>query len=371
MNFYEKELNAIKKSNRFRERIIYDDNILDLASNDYLGLAKKKKLFKNVCVKLSKASHSPKASQLVNGYDPIHKEFEDNLCKKNSFEAGLVTGSGFLSNIALIESLVRKKDILFIDEDYHASGNLAAKLVEGKVVYFTHNDFNDLEEKIKEQTSFNRIIIAIEGVYSMKGDIAPKQFDFIAKKYNAVLLVDEAHSSGVIGKNLLGWFDYHSIKPQNYHIKMGTLGKAYASYGSYILASKHIITYLENRAKTIIYATAPSLFDIALANESLNYMSDNKEKLARKIKKRKTLVKDILNIKTDSLIVPIQINDNKKVIQIKDELLKNGFLVGAIRQPTVKNAILRVILKLDIKIKDLKKCLKLIKEKNNEKNIVS
>lgn len=110
MNFYEKELNAIKRSNRFRERKIYDEDVLDLASNDYLGLASKGELFDNVCKRLKNyKARSPRASQLVNGYSPVHKEFEDTLCQKNTFEAGIVTGSGFLSNISLIESLVRKK----------------------------------------------------------------------------------------------------------------------------------------------------------------------------------------------------------------------------------------------------------------------
>lgn len=367
MNFYEKELNAIKRSNRLRERKIYDEDILDLASNDYLGLASKNELFESTCERLENLrSRSPRASQLVNGYSLVHKEFEDNLCRKNGFEGGIVTGSGFLSNISLIESLVRRKDILFIDEEYHASGILATKLTEGKVVYFAHNDFEDLEEKIKKEQNYNRIIIAIEGVYSMLGDIAPKEFDHIAKKYGAILLVDEAHSSGVIGENLLGWFDHHNIKPQGYHIKMGTLGKAYGSYGSYILASKHIVTYLENRAKPIVYSTAPSLFDIALANESLNYMGEHKQLLKEMIVQRQRIVKDILDVETGSLIVPVEINDNKKVLQIQQKLLKEGYLAGAIRQPTVKKAILRVIIKLDIPLGDLKRCLELIKkEKEN------
>jgi 8-amino-7-oxononanoate synthase len=366
MNFYEKELNAIKKANRFRERKLYDEELIDLGSNDYLGLASKEELFEKTCRKLKEfKTKSPKASQLVNGYSVIHKEFEQNLCQKNGFEEGVVVGSGFLSNISLIEALVRRKDILFMDEEYHASGILATKLTEGKVVYFKHNDYNDLEKKIKEQNSYNRIIIAIEGVYSMLGDIAPRQFDNIAQKYGAILLVDEAHSSGVIGEDLLGWFDHHNIKPRNYHIKMGTLGKAYGSYGSYILSTKHIITYLENRSKPIIYSTAPSLFDIALANEALNYMNIHKEKLKEDIRSRQRIVKDILNIRTDSLIVPVTVNDNKKVLQIQKELMQQGFIIGAIRQPTVKEAILRVIIKLDIEPKLLKKALLLIKQKGS------
>jgi 8-amino-7-oxononanoate synthase len=364
MEYYKTELDIIKKANRFRTRKVYDKNLLDLASNDYLGLASNKELFQKAYKSVLKEQYlSPKASMLVNGYSSIHKKFEEKLCEVNSFEAGLVVGSGFLANISLIESLVRKKDFLFIDEEYHASGILATKLSQGAVIPFKHNDIDDLIakiKKIKKETQPNRIIIAIEGVYSMSGDIAPKMFDEVATKYNAILLVDEAHSSGVIGENLLGWFDCHNIKPKPNHIKMGTLGKAYGSYGAYILASKSIIEFLENRAKPIIYSTAPSLFDIALGYESLKYIIKNKDELSKKIKIQQSLVKKYLDIDTNSLIVPIKIGDNKKVMQIQQELIELGYVVGAIRQPTVSSAILRVIIKLDIEKKALKKLCKKI-----------
>jgi len=363
MNYYEKELDIIKKSSRLRERKLFDQNLIDLASNDYLGLSSKKKLLKKTYKRLKKEKYfSPKSSVLVNGYSRIHQKFENKLCKLNNFESGIVVGSGFLANVSLIESLIRKKDILFIDEEYHASGMLATKLVQGEVIVFKHNDFNDLKEKIDTLSSKpNRIIIAIEGVYSMGGDIAPKEFDDIANEYDAILLVDEAHSSGVIGTNLLGWYDYHNIKPKQNHIKMGTLGKAYGSYGAYILASKSIISFLENRAKAIIYTTAPSLFDIALAYTNLNYLQKHKENIKKKIKSNQNLVKKYLDIDAKSLIIPVEIGDNKKVIDIQNTLMSEGYLVGAIRQPTVKKAIIRMIIKLDIKKKDLEEVLRYLK----------
>jgi 8-amino-7-oxononanoate synthase len=363
MNYYEKELNIIKKSNRLRTRKLFDQQLIDLASNDYLGLSTKKSLLKKTYKKLLREKYfSPKSSMLVNGYSKIHQKFENKLCKLNNFEEGIVVGSGFLANISLIESLIRRKDILFIDEQYHASGMLASKLVQGDVVIFKHNDVEDLKHKISLLSYIpNRIIIAIEGVYSMAGDIAPKEFNDIANENNAILLVDEAHSSGVIGDKLLGWFDYHQIKPEKNHIKMGTLGKAYASYGAYILSSKEIISYLENRAKPIIYGTAPSLFDIALAFTNLKYLQKNKEKIKIKIKENQDLVKKYLDIDCKSLIVPIEVGDNKKVIDMQEELIEKGYLVGAIRQPTVSKAILRVIIKLDIKKKDLMEVLRYLK----------
>ncbi|MGB5918428.1 aminotransferase class I/II-fold pyridoxal phosphate-dependent enzyme [Arcobacter sp.] len=361
---YEKELNAIKKSNLYRQRKIFDENLIDLASNDYLGLSSNETLFKNAYENVLKQKYkSPKASILVNGYSPIHKKFEDDLKKANKFEEALVVGSGFLANISMIEALVRKGDTLFIDEEYHASGILASKLLKKEqVILFSHNDYQDLENKIKTRETKGRFIIAIEGVYSMSGNIAHKDFFDIASKYDALLIVDEAHSSGVIGDNLLGIFDYYNIKPQKNHIKMGTLGKAYGSYGAYILSSKNIIDFLINRAKAVIYTTAPSLFDIALANESLKYILTNTNEIKTKIKDRQEVIKDELGIEAKSLIIAYEIGENKKVLEIQKEVLANGYIVGAIRQPTVKSAIIRLISKIDVSINDLQKVCKLIKK---------
>lgn len=360
---YEKELNAIKKSNLYRQRKIFDENLIDLASNDYLGLSSNETLFKNAYENVLKQKYrSPKASILVNGYSQIHKKFEDDLKKANKFEEALVVGSGFLANVSMIEALVRKGDTLFIDEEYHASGILATKLLKKEqVILFSHNDYQDLENKIKIRELKGRFIIAIEGVYSMSGNIAHKEFFDISNKYDALLIVDEAHSSGVIGENLLGIFDYYNIKPQKNHIKMGTLGKAYGSYGAYILSSKNIIDFLINRAKAVIYTTAPSLFDIALANESLKYILSNTNEIKTKIKNRQKVIKEELDIESKSLITAYEIGENKKVLEIQKKVLENGYIVGAIRQPTVKSAIIRLISKIDVSIDDLQKVCKLIK----------
>ena len=361
---YSKELSSIKKSNRFRTREIFPKSIIDLASNDYLGLSTNKDILKKAYERVLQEQYtSPKASMLVNGYNQIHKDFEDTLCKVNNFEAAVTVGSGFLANISLIEALCRKNDTLFIDEEYHASGILATKLLkEEQVIIFKHNDYNDLERKILANKRSGRNIIAIEGVYSMGGDIAPKEFFDVTQKYEALLIVDEAHSSGVIGDNLLGFFDYYKIKPNKYHIKMGTLGKAYGSYGAYILASSEIIDFLVNRAKPIIYSTAPSLFDIALGLESLKYIIKNKKVLKEKINKNLTIINKILNIKSNSLIIPIDIGDNKRVKEIQATLQRKSYLVGAIRQPTVKSAIIRLIAKIDINEDDLTKVCQMLNE---------
>ncbi|HHD81124.1 MAG TPA: pyridoxal phosphate-dependent aminotransferase family protein [Campylobacterales bacterium] len=355
---YQTELNALKKANRFRQRQIFDEELIDFASNDYLGLANNKKQFKKAVKMVSQYDiHAPKASMLVNGYHEIHEGFERTLSFLNGFEKGLVVGSGFLANMALIESLVRKKDKLFIDEEYHASGMMATGLLGDRVVKFRHNSANDLEEKLKLHT-VGRKIIAVEGVYSMSGELCSRDIFELADKYNAILIVDEAHSSGVIGDNLLGIFEYYGIKPQENHIKMGTLGKAYGSYGAYILASAQIISFLENRGKPIIYSTAPSVFDTALALVNIEEVSNESDKFKKEIIKRQKIVKKSLDIDLKSLILPIPVPTNEMALKLQEALMvKKGYLVGAIRQPTVSKPILRIIPRLGSSKKALKSLL--------------
>ncbi len=341
---YENELRALKKAGRFRKRELFGD-LEDYASNDYLGLAEDKEILKKSCKYLKKSpTHGSKASQLVNGYHPIFKDFENYLCKLNHFEDGLIIGSGFLANLALFEALARRGDTLLVDKEYHASGIVGTKLTEAEVLFFEHNDEKDLEKKL-QSVEGKRVFVAIEGVYSMRGDIANKEIFAVARAYNAYVIVDEAHSSGVIGENLTGVFAHHNIAPDSTHIKMGTLGKAYGSYGAYILASKEVISFLENRAKSLIYATAPSIFDITYAYYSAKKIQQNLQSYQKSIKKIKSRAKATLGMETESLILPIKMPNSKRALQIQKSLQEQGFLVGAIRPPTVDRAILRIILR--------------------------
>jgi 8-amino-7-oxononanoate synthase len=358
---YENELKALKKAGRFRERKLFDDNLDDLASNDYLGLSNNKKQFKKA-VKLVQQYDilTSKASMLVNGYHPIHKQFEETMAKQNGFEEGLVVGSGYLANMALIESLVRKGDMLFMDEEYHASGVMAAELLGERVVKFKHNDVEDLAQKL-EQYPAKRQIIAVEGVYSMGGDLCAKKIFTLADEKEAILIVDEAHSSGVLGKNLTGIFEHYDITINERHIKMGTLGKAYGSYGAYILGSSHIISFLENRAKPIIYSTAPSVFDTALALVNVKHIQKNAKKYRKKIDKRQKMATHMLELACESLILPIVMPDNVSTLNMQKELIDDGYLVGAIRQPTVEKPIMRVILNVGVGMKEIIHVLALIR----------
>ena len=359
---YQNELKALKKSGRFRERKLFDDTLVDMASNDYLGLSQNKKQFNKACKLVKKyETLTSKASILVNGYHPIHQKFEKTIAKQNGFEESIVVGSGFLANIALIDALVRKGDILFMDEEYHASGMMATEAIKQSVIFFKHNDVDDLELKLKSHSA-KRQIVAVEGVYSMGGDLCVKEIFDLCDRYKALMIVDEAHSAGVLGENLLGIFEHYHLKINERHIKMGTLGKAYGSYGAYILASSHIVSFLVNRAKPIIYSTAPSVFDTALAWVNLKHIQKHVKRYRKKIQTRQNIVQNMLGIECESLIVPLLMPHNQATILMQKELMGYGYLVGAIRQPTVSHPIMRLILNVDVKKKSLIHTLALIRE---------
>lgn len=355
---YSKELLALKRAGLLRKRELYDTNLIDFASNDYLGLAHKKKRLKGAIELLKPFEHfAPKASLLINGYHPLHNIFETKLAEANGFDSGIVVGSGFLANLSLIEALVRKNDYLFIDEEYHASGILASSLIDKtRVKFFRHNDANMLRELLKSSRA-KRSIVATEGVYSMSGELLNRDIFSVVDEFEALLIVDEAHSSGVLGDNLLGIFEYYNLPPKPWYIKMGTLGKAYGSYGAYILANRVIVNFLENRAKPIIYSTAPSVLDIALALENFNYIQSHSQKLAKRLKKRRQIASKIVNKELKSQILTISVNSNSQAINLREYLISKGYLVGAIREPTVKSPILRIIPRLGASVKDLKSML--------------
>ncbi|MDR0747311.1 MAG: pyridoxal phosphate-dependent aminotransferase family protein [Helicobacteraceae bacterium] len=337
---YEKELLALKESGRFRKRRLFDPSLVDLASNDYLGLACSRELFDRAVRLVSKGScFSPKASQLVNGYNRIHRIFERYIASINGFEAAIVVGSGFLGNLSLFEALPRKGDLLIIDEEYHASGILAAKTTRGSVAFFAHNDAEDLLRKLRSKAK--RVFVAVEGVYSMSGERVSAAVLETIKNAGATLIIDEAHSSGTIGDRLLGALDGYGT--QNV-IKLGTLGKAYGSYGAYILSSRETAEFLINRAKPIIYSTAPSLFDIAYAYEAAKFIQKRRVSIAERIKKARLAASEA-GMHTQSLILPVKVSSDRAAIHAQKALLKEGFLVGAIRRPTVKTPQLRVILR--------------------------
>jgi 8-amino-7-oxononanoate synthase len=239
---------------------------------------------------------------------------------------------------------------------------LASKLLACPVHFFRHNDAGHLRE-ILESHSYERAIVAVEGIYSMSGDILEREIFTVCALDKVIMIVDEAHSAGVLGDDFLGVFSHYDITPQPNHIKMGTLGKALGSYGAYILASEETISFLQNRAKAIVYATAPSLFDIALGHEAFLKIETSVEGLKVLREARIMCAKTFFDKKIEGLILPIEVSDKQKLLSLRDAAQEEGFVIGAIRPPTVDVAMLRIILRLNTPLEEIERLLGFIKQR--------
>ncbi|HIQ51601.1 MAG TPA: pyridoxal phosphate-dependent aminotransferase family protein, partial [Nautiliaceae bacterium] len=228
---------------------------------------------------------------------------------------------------------------------------VGSKLTQAEVKFFKHNNIKDL--KSKNYKGYNRVFVVVEGIYSMRGDKVNKEITNYAQNIGT-LIIDEAHSVGVVGDSLMGISDEYNLNPKK-TIKLGTLGKALASYGAYILANKEIIEFLINKAKTIIYTTALSPFDTLLAYYSIKEIEKNLSFYKEKIEMKKEL------LNSSSLIKTIKTNDIKTLMQKQKELLNKNILVGAIRPPTVKEPIFRIIGRVNIENEIIKNTINFLK----------
>ncbi|WP_104761259.1 aminotransferase class I/II-fold pyridoxal phosphate-dependent enzyme [Helicobacter cetorum] len=351
---FSKELRALHRFKRYRKRELFDFSLKDYASNDYLGLSAQKGLLKDAFKQLQTFdTHSPKASMLVNGYHPLHASLEEKLANLFNFESALLVGSGFLGNLALIDTLIVKNALLFMDEHYHASGVFSTKNKLKQSTFFQHNNAKDLENKLANASKDKLKFVAIEGVYSMDASIAPLSiYEIVKKTPNTFLIIDEAHSFGAIGKSLLGFLEHHNITERKNIIKLSTFSKALASYGACILASKEVIEFLINRAKSVIYTTALSLLDTALSLAHLEYFLAHQQELKTALKKHQQVIFDTLGITMLAGFFTLPFKNNDDLLKAHAYLKEKGFLIGAIRPPTTFKPLLRISLSLKNSLED-------------------
>ena len=339
----EKELLRVLHPADFRkEGKIYfkDKEYIDFSSNDYLGLSTHPAL-KSVSEKVAKKfGMSASASRLLSGDLDIFHQLEEKTAAFKSKEAALVFNSGYQANIGIISSLYGKGDVIFSDRLNHASIIDGILLSGARFFRFHHNDLNHLESSLKtERGKFNNCLIITETIFSMDGDRPPlKGLVNLKEKYNCRVMVDEAHASGIFGKNGTGAIEEEGLTDR-VDLIMGTFSKALGSFGAYVACSRKIKEYLINSCRSFIYSTAlpPSVIAANLASLDLV----EKEPFRRKALLenadyfRKELMKRSFIIKGSSQIVPLIIGDVKKTIMVSQQLQDKRYWVFPIRPPTV------------------------------------
>ncbi|ACO03731.1 MAG TPA: 8-amino-7-oxononanoate synthase [Persephonella sp.] len=338
--YLESRLEDIKRKGLYRKRFIVPENLIDFSSNDYLGLKDCEETKKVLCENIEKLSLGSGASQLVSGYKSIQKELEDFLSEFKESEDCIVLGSGYLANTGLIQALTEEGDIVFSDQFNHASIIDGIRLSRAEKVIYRHNDMNDLEDKLKKSSGRGKRFIVTDGVFSMEGDTVNfPDLKFLADRYGAVVILDDAHSTGILG-NGKGTIFHYGMKPDENIIQMGTLSKAVGSYGAFVCGSRTVIDFLINRMRTVIFSTALSPIQNFISLNNLKIMVSQPFRREYILKQSEYLAENLKKLGYNieyrgTPILSLMIGKEDKAVRLRDLLVEKGIFIQAIRPPTV------------------------------------
>lgn len=317
---------------------------INFSSNDYLGLAFNASVIESAKSAMDRYGFGAGASRLLCGGTELHNELENAVADFKGTEEALVFNSGYTANISIIPAIADEGDVIFSDELNHASIIDGCRLSRAKKVIYRHKDVNHLLELIKKEKAKKKIVIT-DTVFSMDGDIAPlKEIYNICCEYNAILYIDDAHGTGVLGsgKGSLAHFGIKpDSRPDSQIIQMGTFSKALGSYGAFIAATKDVIDWLINTGRGFIYSTALPACIIAASIEALKILQKRPEIVERLWQNRQRLISGINSLgfetfNSETPIISVKTGDIKTAIKIADMLEQHRIYAPAIRPPTVK-----------------------------------
>lgn len=330
--FLQDKLDERKANGLLRSLVSYNDKI-DFSSNDYLGFAQLPQL-KQIHTSLPSGSTG---SRLITGNPFIAETTEKIIAHFHDAEAALIFNSGYCANVGLFSCIAGKGDTLITDEFIHASIIDGARLSHANRYKFKHNDITDLEKKL--QQAQGKKIVAVESIYSMDGDEAPlKDIITICKKYDAILIVDEAHAIGVFGDKGEGLVCKYNLQKDVFAC-LYTFGKALGLHGAVVTGSNTLRNYLINHSRAFIYTTALPPHTYLQIQEAYKLLpTANRKALFELIEHYKTTIQKIKNIsfiESSSSIQTIIIGDNNKAKELANHLVEKGFFAKAIVSPTV------------------------------------
>jgi len=323
-------------------RVVREGRTLwNFASNDYLGLARHPRIEAALIEGVQRYGAGSAASRLVCGTLPPHKLLEDALAAAKQTEAALTFSSGFATALGCIPAIVGKSDFIILDKLAHACLVDAARLSGATIRVYPHNDLEKLARLLSSTRAKNadaRILVITETVFSMDGDLCPlRETVELAENHDALLLIDEAHGFGVLGEQGMGLAEQEGLQ-QRIAFQMGTLSKSAGLSGGYLAASREWIDLLTNRARAFIYSTAPPpcLAHAAIASLDL-IRSGEGQKLRQNLRENISILAD-----SPTPIIPIVLGSNEATLAAAADLENAGFLVPAIRFPTVPRGTARL-----------------------------
>ncbi|PSN17632.1 8-amino-7-oxononanoate synthase [filamentous cyanobacterium CCP5] len=330
---------------------IAGQSVINFASNDYLGLAGDPRLAEAAIAAIHAYGTGSTGSRLLSGHRPIHRELEQAIAALKHTEDALVFSSGYLANLGAIAALVGPKDLILSDQYNHSSLINGARLSGATTLTYAHCNVADLEHQLAEhRTSYRRCLIITDTVFSMDGDLCPlPEILGLAEQFEAMVLVDEAHGTGVLGQTGAGAVEHLGCTGQPL-VQIGTLSKAIGSLGGYVAGSAQLIDYLRNRAPSWIYTTGLSPADAAAALKAVKIIGSEPERRDRLWRNVAYLSEGLRQfegvrlIPSESPIMCIECDRAAEVVQLGTQLMERGLFVSAVRPPTTPTSRLRITL---------------------------
>ncbi|MCU0537982.1 MAG: 8-amino-7-oxononanoate synthase [Hydrococcus sp. Prado102] len=319
-------------------------SLINFASNDYLGLAGDERLIQAAIEATKALGTGSTGSRLLSGHRELHRELESAIASLKQTEDALIFSSGYLANLGTITALIGQRDLIFSDQYNHSSLKNGAKLSGAKVIDYLHCNLEDLETKLHQyRQQYRRCLILTDSVFSMDGDLCPlPQLLSLAEAFDCMVLVDEAHATGVMGETGAGCVEHFNCTGTL--IQMGTLSKALGSLGGYVAGSTMLIDFLRNRAATWIYTTGLSPADTAAALEAIKIVKierDRRQKLWNNVNLLKQQLSGLNILPSESPIICLSLDTPAKALAIAKKLNENGIFAPAIRPPTVPTSRIR------------------------------
>ena len=355
--------------------------VINLSSNNYLGLTTHPKLRRAAIDATRKFGVGSGAVRTIAGTMKMHMDLEAQIASFKKVEACVVFQSGFTANAGTVSAILGKEDLVISDELNHASIIDGCRLSRATIKVFKHKDAADCERVLLETKDWNgKKLLITDGVFSMDGDIAnlPALCD-LAEKYNCIMMVDDAHSSGVLGSRGRGTIDHHDCHGR-VDIQVGTLSKAIGSIGGYVCGSRDLIDFLRQRARPFLFSTSHPPSVTATCQAAFELLdSDAGDKLIKKLWantkffKRKLKKLGFNTGKSETPITPIMVGEADKAFQFSRELFAEGVFAGAIGFPTVPEgkARLRTIVTATHKRADLERAAEIIGRVGKKVSVVS
>jgi 8-amino-7-oxononanoate synthase len=323
--------------------------VINFASNDYLGLTGDERLIQAAITATQEYGTGSTGSRLLTGHRQLHQQLERAIASLKQTEDALVFSSGYLANIGTIAALVGKRDLIVADQYNHSSLKNGAILSGALVVNYAHSDIEDLTTQLAQHRQHHRrCLIVTDSVFSMDGDLCPlPEILAIAEDFSCMVLVDEAHATGVLGANGAGCVEHFSCSGQTL-IQVGTLSKALGSLGGYVAGSAILIDFLRNRAPSWIYTTGLSPADTAAALEAVQIVQQEPERRA-KVNNNVDILKQLMQrlpqlklLPSESPILCVKQASATDALIAGEKLKAAGIFAPAIRPPTVPTSRIRI-----------------------------